>query len=112
MFFREREELTYDKFTKSDSFLPFCACMLSNWAGQLALAGNVASTSWARVADLNGDALPITADLDSQPSSIHIHSTYSETCVPYLFVTDPTKHPSRNWYVRRTSPYEHTGYWK
>ena len=102
----------YDKFTKGDSFFPFCSCLFFNWARYLAVAGNVASTSWTRVADLNCDALPITADVDSQPCSIHLHSTYSETCIPHLFVADPAKHAPRNWYVRRTTPYEHTRYWK
>ena len=104
----QREELRYDKFSKSNSFLSVCACLLPDWAGHLVMAGKVAGTAWARAADLNCDSDAITPHLDSRSIQSYRGRCHVQTCIPYFFVSYTDKYPARNRYVWCTTYNEYS----
>jgi len=57
----------YDKFPKSNPFVSFGPCLFFNWIGHLVVAGKVERATWARIANLNGNAVSTTSNMDSKP---------------------------------------------
>ena len=104
----QREKNRYDEHAKSDSFLSFCACLLLNWAGRLAMAGRVAGTTWSGATDLNRDPDAITPNVDSRSLQSYRGSSHVQTCIRYFSVPNTDKYTASNWQVWCATHYEYS----
>lgn len=80
--------------------------MLFNRAGHLAVAGKVAGTAGARLANLNRDAFSTAFYMDSRPRG-HCPSRDIPSCFHFIRIIYIDKYPSRNWDVRCTTHHEY-----